>query len=132
MNGKDEVVRTLRAEDNEAMQGIVRLLTEFDERTGRFRRFKDPETHYCRKAVCSADPGLLTFRVADLGGFVYQVVAEMVNGVDDGDLPIEASQRLVTVWVHEDGIRAERDLFSGDSKHHFRPSNTCSTRGFCS
>lgn len=88
-------------------QDIVRLLCEFDERTGRFRRFADPQTHYMRKAVASCDPQLLRIFLRELGGFVYHVAVELRC----------ESGSVATSWIHEDGIRAERDTFAGQGEH---------------
>ncbi len=97
-------------------QAIVRLLTEFDERTGRFRRFSDPETHYMRRALAVCDSECLRVFVRSLGGFVYQVAVELRGRAGS----------VATGWVHEDGIRAERETFSGEARHPVH-SITCLT-----
>ena len=91
----------------EEFQGIVRLLTEFDERTGRFRRFGDPETHYMRRALCVCDCDLMRVFFRALGGYVYQVAVELRS----------RSGSVATGWIHEDGIRAEREAFGAEPRH---------------
>ncbi len=88
-------------------QKIVRLLVEFDERTGRYRRFEDPENHFMRKAISIAQPELLRVFLRHLGGFVYFVVTEL--NTEHGSVS--------TSWVHEDGIQLERDEFGEQESH---------------
>lgn len=91
----------------EEFQAIVRLLTEFDERTGRFRRFGDPETHYMRRALCVCDCEQLRVFFRALGGYVYRVAVELRGRCGS----------VATGWVHEDGIRGERETFAHESGH---------------
>jgi len=79
-------------------QGIVKLLVEFDERTGRHLRYGDPVTHMERKAIASGEVEKLRFFVRPMGGFVYLVIGELSRDL----------YRIVTSWMHEDGIRVER------------------------
>lgn len=83
----------------EEMQKIILLLVEFDERTGRFKRYGDPESHWMRKAAATCSPDHLKIYIRDMGSWVYHVVVR-VNAAG-GDLE--------TSWIHEDGIRAERE-----------------------
>ena len=94
-------------ERKDEFQGIVRLLVEFDEKTGRYRKYGDQETHYMRKAISVAEPESLRIFLKHLGGFVYYVVAQLIS----------ESGHVSTSWVHEDGIRGERDEFKEISTH---------------
>ena len=91
----------------EEFQKIVRLLVDFDETTGRYRRYGDPETHFMRRSVSVADADRLRIFLCPLGGFVYYIVAELQSG----------GGCVSTGWVHEDGIRAERDEFREEKAH---------------
>ena len=97
-------------------QKIVNLLVEFDEKTGRYRRYPDRETHFMRKAISVGDTDCMRIFLQHLGGFVYHVVVE---------LSIKGGQ-VCTGWVHEDGIRVERDEFQ-ESKTHPVHSILCMT-----
>ena len=97
--------KKMSAGSNMEMQSIVRLLTDFDERTGRYTRYNNPETHYMRVSLSRCAPENVTFYIKDLGGYVYSVI---------GFISSEAGT-LATAWVHEDGIRKERD--DADSNH---------------
>ena len=83
----------------EEFSKIVKLLVEFDEKTGRYLKYNHPETHYMRRAVAACDPENLRIFLKSLGGFVYSVVAEVKS----------AAGLTATAWVHEDGIRQERE-----------------------
>lgn len=98
--------RELTGRKNE-FQEILRLLVEFDERTGRYRRATQPELHLMRKALVAAEAKDLKIFVRALGGFVYHVTVSLQ--VQSG--------RLTTSWVHEDGIRSERDVFREEGAH---------------
>ena len=91
----------------EEFREILTLLTEFDEKTGRYRRFDHPETHFMRKALSLADPEALRIFLRPLGGFVYHVAAEYSS----------PAGQVITSWVHEDGIRAEREEFRDRHDH---------------
>jgi hypothetical protein len=78
---------------------IVQLLVDFDEKTGRYARYRDTETHFMRRAIASADPEKVRVFLRHIGGFVYSIVAEVQS---PGGL-------VATAWVHEDGIRQERE-----------------------
>jgi hypothetical protein len=95
----------LTVEDNPEFQKIVKLLTEFDDKTGRFISYANPESHYARKAIAIVDPTNLKVYVFPLGGYVYSIVAECTS----------VSGYIVTAWVHEDGIRQERE--DADPEH---------------
>jgi len=88
-------------------QKIVKLLVDFDETTGRYRRYGDPEAHYMRRSISVADPETLRVFLQDLGGFIYYVVVELKT----------EGGAVSTSWIHEDGIRAERDEFSEEENH---------------
>lgn len=83
----------------EEFSKIIRLLVEFDEKTGRYLKYNDPETHFMRRAIAVADPTKLRVFLRDLGGFVYSVVCELRS----------AAGITATAWIHEDGIRNERE-----------------------
>jgi len=78
---------------------IVQLLVEFDEKTGRNLRYSDPETHFMRRAIASAASEKVRYFLKDLGGFVYAIVAELQS----------SGGMTATAWIHEDGIRQERE-----------------------
>lgn len=84
---------------------IVQLLVDFDEKTGRYTRYRDQETHFMRRAVACADQERVRIFLKHLGGYVYSIVAEVSSpgGV------------VATAWVHEDGIKQERE--GADSLH---------------
>lgn len=94
-------------ERKEDFQHIVRLLTTFDEKTGRFQRYGEPATHYMRRALAESSTDDLHVFLRHTGGFVYSIVAECrtVAGL------------VSTLWVHEDGIRAEREELAGEPGH---------------
>lgn len=98
MNATKAEYVELNESDVSDMQGIVRLLAEYDEKTGRYLSYKNPETHFARKAIGAASSGV-RFVVRDLGGFVYSVIAYYEG----------SGSRIATAWVHEDGIQQERE-----------------------
>jgi len=85
-------------ERKQEFRQILKLLVEFDERTGRHARYSDPETHCMRKAISAADPDRTRILLNHLGGFVYNVVAQVETSVG----------LAISAYVHEDGIKAER------------------------
>lgn len=105
----------------EEFQRILKLLVDFDEKTGRHIRYTDPETHWARHAISSADPSRVRVLMKRISDCVYAIVCECRS----------SSAIIITSWVHEDGIRSERktattdhpvhkiicisDLFEGDS-----------------
>lgn len=99
--------RKLSKEDVPEMQRIVGLLVDFDERTGRHQRYEETHTHWFRKAAAKARTGDVEFFARPLAPetFVYSVVAVIVGDSASGS----------TKWIHEDGIRMERD--SNDIGH---------------
>lgn len=103
---KSEFV-TISPDDRDNFSRIVKLLVEFDERTGRYLKYKDPETHFMRKTVAIAAPEFVRFHVRHIGGFVYAVVASV-------DSP---GGRVATAWVHEDGIKQERGQHVTEPEH---------------
>ena len=88
-------------------QEMLRLLLLFDERSGRYLEYNEPELHFMRKAAAVADPGLLRIYIRELRPCVYYVVAELQVG----------GGRLATSYVHEDGIRLEREERREDAEH---------------
>lgn len=102
--------------DVAGFQKILALLTSFDEKTGRHIRFNDQESHFARVALAKVSEENVRFFIKDLGGFIYSVI-----GYIEG-----RSCTLATVWVHEDGIRQERDEHS-EVKNHPVHSIECLT-----
>lgn len=87
-------------------QEMMRLLVDYDERTGRFHRYDGAELHYLRKTAALAPPDKLRVYLRQVQPFVYAVVVELAT---DG-------ARVATAWIHEDGIRAEREVWT-DPEH---------------
>lgn len=96
---KAEFTSYVRLSDSsiEGFQRIVSLLVDFDEKTGRHARY--PQTHYARKAVAVAPPASLRIYAQDIGDYVYSIIAEVIS----------EGAYVVTAWIHEDGIRQERE-----------------------
>ena len=88
-------------------QEMLRLLLHFDERSGRYREYSEPELHFMRKSAAVADPGGLRIYLRDLGGRAYYVVLELQLG----------GGRLATAYVHEDGIVLEREERADEPEH---------------
>jgi hypothetical protein len=88
-------------------QEMLRLLLHFDERSGRYREYSEPELHFMRKSAAVADPGRLRIYLRDLGARVYYVVVELQLG----------GGRMATAYVHEDGISLERAERRDDPAH---------------
>ena len=85
---------------------IVRMLLKYDEQTGRASRL-EPHLHLLRKAVSQAPQSEVRVFLRDLGGWVYHVVVEW-------RCPIV---QMTTTWVHEDGIRREREELFENTEH---------------
>lgn len=92
---------------NEDFQGIARLMVEFDEATGRVRRMENQVLHHLRKAASVCDPEDLDVYIRDRGGFEFEIVCsiDLKDGV------------CATRWIHEDGIKMEREEFREDPGH---------------
>jgi len=86
---------------------IVKLLVEFDERTGRYRRYGCESSHWLRKALAVSDQECIRILLRNLGGFVYSVVVEIRT--DSGFATMS--------WLHDDGIRKERDEKKSEANH---------------
>jgi len=71
-------------------------------------RYEDSETHYIRRAVCAADPTRTRILIGDLGSYVYSVVCETKT----------VSALAVVAYIHEDGIRIERDRCEPEHPTH--------------
>ncbi len=91
----------------EQFQEMVAMLVDFDERTGRHRRFGEPEQHFFRKAVVSADPNDLRIFMQKIRGYVYYVVVELRT----------PGGFCATSWLHEDGVQLERDQMLDEPDH---------------
>ncbi|MBL8020251.1 MAG: hypothetical protein JNM27_11345 [Leptospirales bacterium] len=77
---------------------ILQLLVDFDESTGRAKRYRDPETHYMRRAIAVANPDQSRIFLRRIARDVFSIVAETKS--DSGI--------VVTSLILEDGIHAER------------------------
>lgn len=89
------------------IQDIVNILVEHDEKTGHFNKYSEPEGHWSRKAIAKCkDPSNIKFVISpyEEKGLVYNVTAILKSDAN----------RVVTSWVHEDGI-AEEKLFNKDN-----------------
>jgi len=86
-------------ERKEEFQKILQLLVDFDERTGRYLRYVDNETHWMRKAIAASSPENIRVLLRHQGGYIYTIVAQIQT-----DSGIVAS-----AYVHEDGIMIERE-----------------------
>ena len=87
---------------------ILKLLTDFDDRTGRAKRYPDPETHLMRKAIAIANPDLVRIYLRRIATDVFSIVSELK--CDSGI--------VVTGWVTEDGIHTERATQPSDHPVH--------------
>jgi len=90
------------------MQKIIHLLVDFDERTGRFKRFEDQSSHWMRKAVSVCNPKDLRIFAKRTAEWVYLVSVHALTNAGS----------VRTSWVHEDGIRMERDSAPADHPVH--------------
>ena len=86
---------------------ILQLLVEFDEKTGRYKNFSDQQSHFLRKSVSVANIASLRIFFQAIGFYVYEVVVEMKS----------IGSYSATQWIHEDGIRAERDEYKDILSH---------------
>lgn len=95
------------------LQAIVKVLTDFDEKTGRSHSYLD--LHYARKVISECtDITALKFIVETKSiaettnrSFVYDVTAKL-------DLP---GLKIITSWIHEDGIAQEKEQYKDNPKH---------------
>ena len=89
---------------------ILDLLLSFDEKTGRLNRQVDTSAHWMRRIVQRGSQDATRVLIRSLGDatpFTYTVVLEHEN--ENGF--------IVTGYVHEDGIRIERELSSEHPSH---------------
>ncbi len=89
-------------------QNILRLLVDFDEKTGRYKNYGGEEQHWLRKSASRVtDLNELRVFIKNIGSSIYMVVVEasVNNGV------------AVTAWIHEDGIHSEREQFQDNPDH---------------
>lgn len=96
---------------------ILRLLVDFDEKTGRVERQPNKFAHYARKALSLAPPEelVITLEKKDqISVYWVCIVLKVPN------LTIKAE------WVHEDGIAAER-IEHGENPEHPVHSIVCMT-----
>ena len=89
------------------LQSILKLLTTFDEKTGRCEKYEDRETHEMRKAIANAEPEKLNVAVQCIGDYNYRVIAECLN----------SSGYVITSWTHQDDIQREKDIFASNKTH---------------
>lgn len=86
----------------EDFQKILKILIDFDEKTGRHVR----EDHYFRKAISVCDISNLRIFMKETEKAFFSIVVELrSNGI------------CVTSWLHEDGIALEREQFAADKRH---------------
>lgn len=87
-------------EDIDGFQDMVRLLVDFDNKTGRWRRYGDPEIHYMRAAIGECDPNGLRALVVpeEQRDHVYSVIAQFRG----------PGGCAITEWTHEDSIMQDR------------------------
>ncbi len=97
-----EVIR-----DKDEMQKIIHLLVSFDEKTGRLQNFTGQDGHYMRKSLSVAHLADIRIFLRNPGGYVYSVIGEISS----------SAGFLVTNWIHEDGIRVEREDMKNDPEH---------------
>lgn len=109
-------MREICDEDRPHIQRILLLLLDFNDRVGNAA----PEpANSLRRAIACADHRHVRFFVEpitddDGADFVYKVLGEYTQYPD----------MVTTSWVHEDGIRSERDLYPAGHPVH---SITCLT-----
>ena len=103
-------------EEKENFQRILRLLILEDEEKERPVKTGDWQNHYMRKAIAWGDAEGLRVFIRALGGFIYYVVAELHT----------TAGFVSSGWVHEDGIKAQREL---REKYPYHPVHviTCMT-----
>ncbi len=91
----------------EEFQEILKLLVEFDERTHRHRRQKQPELHHMRRALAVGRPKDLEVFIRYLGGSMFFVAAKLTA----------SGGQVASGWLHEDGIYEERQQFADNPDH---------------
>jgi len=82
----------------EEFSRILQLLVDFDDKTGRALRYRDQETHHMRKAIAVGNPDLRRVYMRRIATDTFSIVSELI--CDAG--------MVVTGWLHEDGVHAER------------------------
>ena len=87
----------------EEFQRILNLLIEFEERTGRHKKYGDPKIHDQRKKIAHAKPEKIRIFAKHRGGFMFHIVIEYE----------EFSAELIL----DDGIMEERDEFRHNPDH---------------
>lgn len=98
--------REIPPEKASGMRKILTLLVDFDERTGRYLRYRDPEAHFARRSLSVAEGA--KFYLCHLGDYVYLIVGHTSGqGI-----------AVTTSWVHEDGIRQERETSNAQHPVH--------------
>lgn len=86
----------------EKFQSIIGLLTNFDSKTGRWRKYSNPETHFMRRAISLANPDDLIVLIKKIDTYTYRIVVRYVS--DHATLSI--------AWTLEDGIAHERSEYA--------------------
>lgn len=92
----------------EEFQRILKLLIAFDEKVGRHIRYEAHETHWARHAISSADPSRVRVLMKRISDCVYTIVCECRS----------SSAIIIASWVHEDGIKSERETAATDHPVH--------------
>ena len=85
-------------------QSILSLLIRYDEGEGKEER---NWLLHMRRAICAIEHRSLKFFLCHLGGHLFHVIAE-AEGLGG---------YLVTSWLHEDGIQAEREENISNPSH---------------
>lgn len=91
----------LNGDGVQEFQKILRMLVEYDERTGRLRHSTQPEQHYLRKAFALCAVSELRIFARALGAFNFAMVGEWRS----------TEGYAASAWIHEDGICMEREQF---------------------
>lgn len=94
-------------EGKQKFQEIVRILVDFDERTGRHEYQPLKECHYMRKAIALGQQENLRILACSYPSSLYYVAAELKNN----------QGQVATCWVHEDGIQSERQERRDEPDH---------------
>jgi len=98
--------RRLLSNAHQEFQNILSIILEFDEKTGKDTEYLDSDRYLIRKALTRAEPETLNIYVQLQPGetYTYHVVCES-KGI---------GYYIATSWIHEDGIRYERDRCDED------------------
>lgn len=96
-----KTVKLLKS-DNGKMQEIVRLLTDFDIKTGRHLKYPDLHRHYERCAIAHCPTDSLTFVITEMENQQYTYIVQATSN------DTQSKDYVKTEWIYEDGIKMER------------------------